>query len=153
MVRSLLAKDVMTKNPPTLTPEVSVKEAATLFVEQHIEAAPVVSEGRLVGIVSDTDLIMQEVKLHFPTYIQFLEGYLYLGGLPRFENELRKAVAARVEDVMTSPVITAKEDTSMGEIATLMEDKHFDSIPVVDDAGTLIGTVSKTDIIRALAAG
>ena len=151
MIKELHAEDVMTLDPLVLLPDQSVKDAAKLFVENSVSSAAVIDDGRLVGVVSETDLIMQEVKLHFPTFIHFLDSYIYLEGLSRFESDLKKAVAASVFDVMTGEPKTALRETTVADIATLMEEKDIHCIPVLDEDERLVGMVTKSDIVRALA--
>jgi len=66
--------DIMTVDPVTVVPETGVTEAAQLMVDNRIGALPVLQDGRLVGLVTEGDLIHQDVKLEFPTYIQLLDG-------------------------------------------------------------------------------
>lgn len=150
MNNNLKAKDIMTKDVMVVSEEDSVKQVAKLFVERNIGGAPVMRGEKIVGVVTEDDLIMQDVKLHFPTYIQFLDSFIYLQSMRHFEEALRKAVGARVKDVMSTEVITAGEEDSIEEIATLMAEKRINRVPVVKD-GKLIGMVTKGDIVRAIA--
>lgn len=150
-MRQLKISEIMQREVVTVSPETSVKDVAKLFTDKNISGAPVVdAEGRLVGIVTDRDLIMEDVRVHFPTYIHFLDGVFYLGGLRRFEEELRKAVGATVADVMTRQVVTASEEATVEDIATLLVERGFDRIPIVRE-GRLVGIVTKADIVRTLA--
>ncbi len=145
------AKDIMTRGLVTFTKDTPVKEATEVLVKRNIGGAPVVDdEGKLIGIVSEGDLIMQDVRFHFPTYIQLLDGYIYLPrSLERFEEEFKKAVGAKVGDVMTTDVITVDEDASLEDVATLMVDKDVSRVPVVTD-GKIIGIITKGDIVKAI---
>lgn len=149
----LTARDIMTPDPVTISPNLGVTEAAKLMAENNFGALPVISEGRLVGIVTEADLIMQDVKIEFPTYLQLLDGFImYPGAHARFEKELKKAVAATVEDVMTDDPVTVGADASIEDVATLLAEEDVSRLPVLD-GGELIGIVSKHDIIRAIAGG
>ena len=89
------ARDIMTPNPITVAPGVSVTDAAKLMVERSIGALPVVENDALLGLVTEGDLIMSDVRLQFPTYIHLLDGFImYPPATTRFELELKKAVAA-----------------------------------------------------------
>lgn len=143
-------RDVMTPDPLTVTPDLPVKEAARLMVERKIGCLPVLEGGRLVGIVTEGDLIMQDVKVEFPTYIHLLDGFiLYPPATTRFESELRKAVSADVSHVMTRDPVTIGADASVEEAATRMVDKDVDRLPVME-GDRLVGIVSKSDIVRSL---
>jgi CBS domain-containing protein len=146
----ILARDIMTRKVVTLGPEDSVTKAAKTLAERHIGGAPVLDEeGRLIGMISESDLIIQDIKLHFPTYLQFLDSYIYVGSLAKFERELRKAVGAKVKDVMTRDVFTTTPDATVQDIATLMVDENISRIPVVEDS-LVVGVVTKGDLVKSL---
>ncbi|MCL5887143.1 MAG: CBS domain-containing protein [Actinobacteria bacterium] len=143
-------KDVMSADPMTVGPESSVTEAARLMVDNKIGSLPVIENGKLVGIVTEGDLIMQDVKLEFPTYLHLLDGFImYPGATARFESELKKAVAADVRTVMTADPVTVQASATLEDAATLLVEKDVSRLPVMDGE-TLIGVVSKSDIVRSL---
>lgn len=145
-------RDIMSAEPVAVGPEMSVTEAARLMVDRRIGALPVVEDDVLVGIVTEGDLIMQDVKLEFPTYLHLLDGYiLYPPATARFESELKKAVAATVRDVMTRDPITIQADATVEDAATLLVERDVSRLPVLD-GGVLVGVVSKSDIVRSLLA-
>lgn len=145
------ARDIMTRDPITVTGDLSVKEAARLMSENQVGALPVLDGEELVGIVTEGDLIMQDVRVEFPTYIHLLDGFiLYPPATARFEDELKKAVAATVEQVMTEDPFTVQADASVEDVATIMVDRGVDRLPVMEGE-RVIGIVAKADIVRALA--
>ncbi|MBN2841305.1 MAG: CBS domain-containing protein [Coriobacteriia bacterium] len=149
----LTARDIMTPDPVTVSRDLTVTEAARLMVEHRIGALPVVEEGTLVGIVTEGDLIMRDVKVEFPTYLHLLDGFImYPPATARFESELKKAVGATVEDVMTTEPVTVDVGTPIGDVATLMVDRDVSRLPVLDGE-QVVGIVSKSDIVRSLIAG
>lgn len=144
------AKDIMTTDVLTVSEDAEVKEIAKLFSDKRIGGAPVVDEsGRVIGMVTDGDLIMQDVKIHFPTYINLLDGFIILGSTKRFEEQLRKAVGAQVKDVMTRDVISVEEETHIEDVATIMVEKNVSRLPVLKD-GKLVGLITRGDIVRAI---
>lgn len=148
----LTARDIMTADPLTVTGELSVTDAARLMVENRIGALPVLAGGKLIGIVTEGDLIMRDVKVEFPTYLHLLDGFImYPPATARFESELKKAVGATVEDVMSAEPVTVQADTTVSDLATLMVDRDVSRVPVLDGE-TLVGIVSKSDIVRSLVA-
>jgi CBS domain-containing protein len=148
----LTAKDIMTPDPVTVSPGMTVKEAAKLMVERKVGALPVVEGGALIGLVTEGDLIMQDVKMEFPSYIHLLDGFIfYPPSTQRFEKELKKAVAAYVSDVMTPDPVSVTSQATVEDVATLMVDKEVSRVPVVD-GDVLVGIISKSDIVRSLAA-
>lgn len=149
----LKARDIMTANPITVTRDVPVTEAARLMADNAVGALPVVEAGELLGLVTEGDLIMQDVKLEFPTYIHLLDGFImYPPAHSRFEHELKKAVAATVADVMTAEPVTVAADAPLEDVATILTERDVSRLPVLD-GDTLVGIVSKHDIVRAIAGG
>ena len=146
----LVARDIMTPDPVTVAPETTVTDAARLMSERRIGALPVVEKGRMIGLVTEGDLIMQDVKVHFPTYLSLLGGYVFApGASDRFESSLRKAVAATVSDVMTREPVTVTADALVTDVATLLVERDIARVPVMD-GDAVIGIVSKSDIVRSL---
>ncbi|HEB13058.1 MAG TPA: CBS domain-containing protein [Actinobacteria bacterium] len=143
------ARDIMTNQVVALKPEQTVTEAAKILSEKRIGGAPVLKNGSLIGIVSESDLIIQDVKLHFPTYIQLLDSYIYLGSLTKFEATLRKAVAVKVKDIMTENVKTIGPDAPLEDVATIMADEDINILPVMEGK-EVIGIITKSDIVKSL---
>lgn len=143
--------DIMSKDLLTLTPDQDVREAATIMAAKGIGGAPVLENGRLVGIVTEDDLIMKDVKIHFPTFIHLLDGFIYLESIKRFEEQFRKMIGAKVKDVMTVEVSTIRSDAPIAEAATKLVDEDISRLPVVDETETVIGIVTKADLVKAIA--
>lgn len=149
----LKVRDIMSTDPVTIEPTATVTAAARLMVEKGIGALPVIEDGKLVGLVTEGDLIMQDVKLEFPTYLHLLDGFImYPPATARFESELKKAVAADVRAVMTVDPVTVGVEAPVEDAATLLVDRDVSRLPVLD-GDTLVGMVSKSDIVRSLLTG
>jgi len=150
----LTARDIMTADPVTVRPETSVTDAAHTMAEKRIGALPVVDEdGSMAGFVTEGDLIMQDAKVHFPTYLSLLGGYVFApGSTDRFEAALRKAVGATVRDVMTPDPVTVAPEALVTDVATLLVEQDISRVPVLDGK-SLVGIVSKSDIVRSLSLG
>lgn len=147
----LTARDIMTPDPVTVSPDLPVKEAARTMVDRGIGSLPVTDGEALVGIVTEGDLIMADVKVEFPTYIHLLDGFIfYPPATARFETELKKAVGASVRDVMTAEPLTVSADAAVEDVATLMIDRGVSRLPVLEGE-RLVGIVSKSDIVRSIA--
>jgi CBS domain-containing protein len=146
----MLAKDIMTVDVVFVKPDNTVEDVVKLLLEKKISGVPVVNDDKeVIGIVSEGDLIIRSQKLRSPSYIQFLGGVIYLDDPEEFKEELKKAIAVKVEDVMTKEPITVEEDTQVEEIATIMYDAKINRLPVVKD-DKLVGIVSRADIVRSL---
>jgi CBS domain-containing protein len=149
----MTVRDIMTPDPVTVEPAMSVTEAARLMVNRGIGALPVVKGGELVGLVTEGDLIMKDIKLEYPTYIHLLDGFImYPPSTTRFEHELKKAVAATVGDVMTAEPLTVQAKASVEDVATLLVERDVSRLPVLD-GDELVGIVTKSDVLRAMIGG
>ena len=149
----LTAKDIMTKDVLTVTPETSLEEFAGLLMNNQISGAPVVDAGgALVGIMTENDLINQNKRLHIPTVVSFLDAAIYLESSKRFADEVKRVTATRVGDLCTRKVVSISEDMTLTDIATLMAEKKVHLLPVVK-AGKVVGIVGKRDVVKAVAQG
>jgi CBS domain-containing protein len=142
------ASDIMVTDVITVTPESDVPKVAELMLVNHISGAPVVDgDGRLVGMISEGDLIRRGeagTAHERPWWLRLLMGRELLAG------EFLKEHSPRVGDLMTRDVVSAAPDTSVAEIATLLERHRIKRVPIVA-AGRLVGIVSRANLIQALA--
>ena len=146
----LNASDIMTTKVITVSPDTSVLEVADILFKKRINGVPVLDEnGKLYGIVSQSDLIDQARKLHIPTVLTILDAVIVLRTEKQMEREIKKVAGSKVSDICTRNVVTVKEDTPVDEIATIMSTRRIHSIPVMD-GDKLVGIVGKSDILRAL---
>jgi len=145
------AKDIMTKEVITVTTDVTIEGLARIFTRHDISGAGVVDEdGKLIGIVTENDLIKMEQRLHIPTVINIFDAVIYLGSSKRFEEDIKRMAATKVEDIFRKDVVTISESSTIEEIATIMSEKNIHHLPVVKK-GKLVGIVGKKDIVRAIA--
>ncbi|MGM0414908.1 MAG: CBS domain-containing protein [Bacillota bacterium] len=141
------ANDIMTKEVITVDPETSVEEAAELMSQYNVSGLPVLENGKLIGIVTEKDLIVKDKKLHFPEYINLIGGIIYLESYKKFKEEFKKYIAVKVKDLMTKHVETINPDTSVSEIADLMSREEVNRLPVLD-GDELVGIVTRGDLIK-----
>ena len=148
-----IVSDVMSYNPITVKPEMSLKEAIKILAEQRISGLPVVNEnGKLVGIVSETDLMWQESGATPPPYIMVLDSIIFLENPARYEKEIHKALGETVHDVMTKNPLTTTAEKPLSATAKLMHEHNIHRLPVLNEYGKVIGILTRGDIIRAMAA-
>jgi CBS domain-containing protein len=146
-------KDIMTKEPITVSPDTEIVHATKLLLENRINGVPVTDEtGKIVGILCQSDLISQQKKLPVPSFFTFLDGLIPLTSMKQFEKEVQKIAATTVSQAMTPNPVVVRPDTDIEEVAALMVDNSFHTIPVVDK-GALVGIVGKEDILRTLIPG
>ena len=144
----LTVKNIMTRDLITLSPDTEIVHAAKLLLEKGINGIPVVDKkGELVGIICQSDLIAQQKRLPIPSIFTLLDGFIPLASTKHFEKAVQKIAATTVADAMTPNPVTVQTDTSIEELASLMVDKNFHTLPVVDE-GKLVGVVGKEDVLR-----
>jgi len=148
----LKASDIMTKDLVTVSPDMEIIKAARILLEKGINGVPVVEAGRLVGILCQSDLIAQQKKLPVPSLFTLLDGFIPLRSSKQFEKALQKIAATTVSDAMTRDPVAVGPETTVEEIATLMVDRNFHTIPVLEK-GKLVGIVGKEDVLRSLMQG
>ncbi|MEZ0575387.1 CBS domain-containing protein [Halodesulfovibrio aestuarii] len=146
----LTAYDLMTQNPQTIAPEDDVVTAARIMLDKRYNGLPVVeADGTLIGIICQSDLINQHKRLNVPSFFTVLDGLIPLGFSSNTDAEIRKISASTVAEAMTPAPASVTEETPIDEIATLMVDNKYHSLPVVKN-GKLVGIVGKEDILRTL---
>jgi len=146
----LKARDIMTKNVITVTPDTEITQAAKLLLENHFNGLPVVDEsGKLIGIICQDDLIIQQKRLPLPSLFTFFDGLIPLTSYRSLEKEVEKIVATTVSQAMTTDPITIDPDASLEDIATLMVNNNIHTLPVLD-RDRLVGVIGKEDVLRTL---
>lgn len=140
--------DVMTQEILAIAPEAALKEAAEVMLREHVSGLPVISGRKLVGIVTEGDLLRRvetETERSRPRWLEFLTGAGTLA------QEYVRSHARKVADVMTTEVVTATEDTELEAAVELMERRRVKRLPVL--RGTqVVGIVSRANLLHALVA-
>lgn len=145
--------DLMTREPLTARPEMSLKEVIKILADRRISGLPVVDEhDLLIGIISETDLMWRETGVTPPAYIMVLDSVIYLENPSRYEQELHKALGQTVGEVMSRDPVSIAPEKSVQEAAKLLHDRHIHRLPVLDTAGKVIGILTRGDIVRAMVA-
>ena len=144
------ARDIMTRKVISVSPETAVTKAAKIMLDNFVNGMPVVdSDGCLVGIICQSDLIAQQKQLPLPSVFTILDSVIPLFSQKNLESEVQKIIATTVSKAMTPDPITIGPESSLEEIAKLMVDKKLHTLPVVKQ-GKLIGIVGKEDVLRTL---
>ena len=148
----ITAQEIMTSDVITLTPEDDIGRAAQVLLENGINGAPVLdAEGRVAGILCQSDLVAQQKRLPMPTVFTLLDGYVSLSSTKQIEKEVRKIAALTVAEAMTPNPVTVQPDTRLETVAGLMVDSGFHTLPVVKE-DRLVGIIGKEDVLRTLLA-
>ncbi|MFY9734353.1 MAG: CBS domain-containing protein [Rhodoplanes sp.] len=142
------AVDVMVRDVVTTKPDDLVADAIKLLIQHDVSALPVVdSAGKVIGIISEADLVRREeigTEKHRAWWLEALTPASTLA------EEFAKSHGRHVSEVMSTKVVSASEDTPLGEIATLLERNRIKRIPILRD-GKLVGVVSRSNLIQAVA--
>lgn len=142
------ARDVMTTEVISIGPETRVGEIAALLIQRRISAVPVMDEGRLVGIVSEGDLIRRPETDTQPGASPWLTLLTGPGVVP---DRFAKAHGRTAREVMTREVVTVAPDTPLEEVARILEARRIKRVPVVE-RGRLVGILSRANLLHGLVA-
>jgi CBS domain-containing protein len=149
------AGEILARDVPTVQPDDDARTAIDLLAKTDLGAIPVVDgDNRVVGIVSESDLVLSEEEsdLHLPHYLNIMGGIVFVGSMKGFEERLEKAFATRVEELMTADPIVAHDYEAVDRVAKKIADEHHNHLPVVDADGHLAGMVTRADALAALVA-
>ena len=145
------AADVMTADVITVDPGTTVQDLAALLSERAISGAPVVdAAGRLVGIVSEGDLL-HRVEIGTEAHGHGKRSWWLEDFAAEHARDYVKAHGRTVNDIMTRDVLTVGEETDLGEVATLLETRRIKRVPVMR-GDRIVGIVSRSNLVRALGA-
>jgi CBS-domain-containing membrane protein len=133
--------DVMIEDVVSVSPSTPFRRLVDLLWINEVSALPVVDDrGVLVGIVTETDLLARAEFKANSARGSTSRSLLY--------EKLEHAAPLTTADLMTSPVVTVKAEATLSETARLMRLRHLRRLPVLDDAGTLVGMVSQVDLLK-----
>ena len=136
--------DVMTRNVLTVGRETSVANAIRVMLDHNVSGLPVLDNGKVVGIVTEGDLLRRSetgTERHRPRWLEILMGP------GRMAGEYVRAHGRKVEEIMTSDVVSVTQETPLDEVVGLMERRRIKRLPVLDH-DVLVGIVSRADLLR-----
>lgn len=141
-------RDIMTSEAIFVSAHASVGRIAHLMHDKAISGMPVVDDARrVIGIVTDLDLIVRNTRIDPPAFLPVLEGRIPLETPGHFKRRLQHMVGMEARDVMTEEVLTISPDEVVETLADIMVKKRVNLVPVVEE-GRLVGVVSRADVIR-----
>ena len=131
----MLVKNWMSTNVPTVSEEDSMQAAMNLMKEHKVRMLPVLSKGKLVGVVSDTDL--KRASASDATMLDMHELLYIISKI-------------KVQDIMTKDPVTVPENFTVEETAEILLQKKISGVPVVNEKGDVTGVITKDDIFGLL---
>jgi len=148
----MTVSEIMTREVVWVRPHTTIKEVAKTLYLNHLTGVPVLDASKkLVGIITEGDIVMRDSHVHIPQVIQILDSFIYPTGIAEMEREMAKITALEAQQLMTREVMTVTPETSVEDLATLMMDHNANPVPVVDADGAVVGIVSKSDLVWLLA--
>lgn len=146
--KKVFVKDVMTERVITVNKDMTLDKVAEILSENRISGAPVVdSENRVIGIITEADIISQTEAVKTGAFKELLRHLL---GEPVPTRSKKPLSELKVKDVMTAHVTTTSPDGDIRDVARILDEKRIKRLPVVDREGRLIGIISRQDIVRFL---
>ena len=145
------AKEIMTKDVVSVTPDTSVEDVAKLLVEKKIAGVPVVAaDGSVQGIVSESDLMCHELDPKDPGVFKlFIWGLKDEEKVEEYRHIIEKKMAATAGKIMTKPAIAVDAGDDVADVGQLMLDKRIKRV-IVTQYGKLVGIISRADFVRML---
>ena len=145
------AKDIMTTDVIVANKNDIIANVENLLIKEKIGGLPVVDEeNKVVGIISETDIMKKESHVDSPRMLNFIQGIIFLDDMKKFEDEMRAIAAYKVEDLMSKDIITVNENDTFDYVANVMINKSINRVPVVDENNFLKGIICRYDIIKAM---
>lgn len=146
------AKEFMTKNVIAVTENESIKHLFKLLDKGGILGVPVIDKKRrVIGIVTETDLIKHFTTLKAPSSLNLLGGIVYLDNIQDFNKKLKEHCAETVKDLMFKSTITVHENATLLEIINIMSENQITRLPVINAKKQLVGIITRTDVVHQLA--
>ena len=145
------AKDIMTTDVIVAKNGDTIANVAKILISGKIGGLPVIDEeNKVIGIISETDIIKKEKRAHSTPFINVLEGIIFLDDINKMEKDLRDIAAYKVEELMSKNIVKVNEDQGFDDVANIMIKKSINRVPVVDENNTLKGIICRYDIIKAM---
>ena len=145
-IRELRVGEIMHTDWPILGPQSTIEETIKLFAEARISGAPVVEDGRLIGIITEGDLIFQDAEIKAPGFLDILGGLVPLGNTEEYRTEALKSAGVTVGEIMTDDPVTVAPEATLAETATIMAEQRKKILPVVEGE-RLVGMITRMDIL------
>jgi len=149
------ARDIMSSPPISIHEDKTLREAIELLAEHRFSGLPVVNnEGKIVGIISDTDIIRYSEKIKVVPHTNlsgWISPYVDVSTLATMRKGMDSLHQTRVSEVMTKKVFTVNEEAEATDIARLMNRRNINRIPVVDGNNKLVGVVTRADMVQCMA--
>jgi CBS domain-containing protein len=146
-----IVAEIMRTDVPIVSPGDSIATLARLMVVSGLPGLPVVENGEIIGIVTESDLIAREADVDIPNPVGFLDAIFTVDVGRDFDEDMRRVLAVTARELMTHPVINIKQSATIQQLATVILDERVNPVPVLDDDLQLVGIVTRADLVRVIA--
>jgi CBS domain-containing protein len=144
--------DIMTTDVVTVGPDTTVGQIARLMSNNDIGGLPVINDnGEIVGVITELDMIVRNTRFKMPAFFTILDMIFFLETPQHYEERLQHILGATAKEIMSKPAKTIGPTATIEDLAELMVERRMNPIPVVEN-GQLVGIVSRSDIVRLMAA-
>jgi CBS domain-containing protein len=140
------AREIMTQDITSLSPDISVKEALELLKKMQISGLPVINkEDKLVGMLTEKEIL----SFVLPSYIGSVGRFIYEENPKSTRKKFGELDKIKVSQLMRKEVVTTTEETTLCEVARIMLTQKTRRLPVVDKTGRVVGIISRPDVLAA----
>lgn len=146
------AKDIMTTKVITIGKDATIGELSRMLLKNKISGVPVVDgEGKLIGMVTDADIITEDMEPMFPIYFDpLIISYAFIENFEKYQKDAKEYLETKVEEIMARRVKSVKKETPVSDIARIMVKDRINRIPVVDENNKVIGIIARADILKSM---
>lgn len=144
-------KEIMETNVHYLTEDMDIQSVVLELYNSGVSGMPVINKDKeVVGMLTEADLLSKEKEPRLPSYVDILGNIIFIEGVQRYEEELKKIAAIKVGEIMTRKVMVVKEEDEAEKVAKIMVDGGVNRVPVVNNANRLVGIISRHDMLKLL---
>jgi CBS domain-containing protein len=144
-------KKLMTKNVITVSPDTPLTCAAEILIKKNFNGLPVVdSRGRLIGMLTEYDLMIRGSSIHLPTFLKLLDDFdIYRKDKKFLSDNVKKILAMKVRDAMEDKPLTLNASAAIDDALAIFSKYHeVNPLPIVDNNQKLVGIISRYDIVK-----
>jgi len=148
----MLVKDIMSKMVVTVSPEMKLSEISGIMFQNRFHGLPVVEEGKLVGIITESDFFIKDAAdIFLPSFVEFIGQNKILGKLSEEkEKELKSLLNIKARDIMSADCVTIFEDMSVEQLVAFFKTTNYKTLPVLNDKEELSGIVTRSDVLNLI---
>lgn len=144
------AEGIMNQAVITINENANIEEIAKILSDHNVSGAPVVDEdNRILGIVTEGDLLHKLTNPRVPGFLGLLGGIIYFNGVEQYREDFKKLAAIKAKEIMTTKVVAVNRQTELKELAAIMVEKNIKRLPVVEN-DRVVGIISRADIIKTM---